>query len=234
MLFRIVVLRMKNLAIFFVFVAVLFHSGCGIVSLLGTPSRSERKIPAEYDLAEHADQKILVLVNQPAWLSAQVNLRYYLTGAINKNLTTKVGMQPDYLVPYSELSEFRSNRPDFSLLSPVQVGEALHTDMVLLVIIENYQLHEVAETETDYHKGVLDVRAALVETATGEMLWPDSTESKSIKVGFEVESRGREAGVARLAGGCAHCIVRYLYNCPKKQFNISDDRSGIGWKSWRE
>ncbi len=223
---------MKKSAVFFAFVVVFFQSGCGIVGLLGTPSRSERKIPAEYDLAEHADQKILVLVNQPAWLNAQVNLRYYLTRAINKNLMTKVGIQPDYLVPYKELSEFRSNQPDFSLLSPVQVGEALHTDMVLLVIIENYQLHEVAET--DYHKGVLGAQAALIETATGERVWPDSTKNKSIKVGFEVEPRGREAGVARLAAACARCIVRCLYNCPKNIFKVPDDRSGIGWKNWKK
>ncbi len=223
---------MKKSAVFFAFVAVFFQSGCGLVSLLGTPSRSERKIPAEYDLAEHTDQKILVLVNQPAWLNAQVNLRYYLTRAINKNLMTKVGIQPDYLVPYNELSEFRSNQPDFSLLSPTQVGEALNANMVLLVIIEDYQLKELAET--GYHKGALDAQAALVETATGERLWPDSTKNKSIKVGFEVEPRGREAGVARLAAACAHCIVRFLYNCPKNKFKVTDDRSGIGWKNWKK
>ena len=44
--------KMKRLTVFFVLAAVFFCSGCGIVGLMGTPSQYEKKIPAEYDLAE--------------------------------------------------------------------------------------------------------------------------------------------------------------------------------------
>ena len=208
-------------------------SGCqyaGIVSLLGTPGHYERQVPAEYDLAEHTDQKILVLVDQPAYLGADVNLRYYLTGAINKNLVEKVGIDAERLVSYSELSEFRSTSQGFSLLSPVQIAEALNANVVLLVVIEDYQLSQLAEA--DYYKANLSARAVLLEAATGNKLWPQSAESKTVKVGFDIEDRGREVATARLVTASAYCLVRYFYDCPKNRFNIADDRSGIGWENW--
>jgi hypothetical protein len=215
----------------FTFLAtLLFHSGCGIVGVAGTPGSHEKKIPAEYDLTKHRDRKILVLVNQPIWLNAKVNLRYYLTDAINKNLARKVKIPSGNLVAYNELSEFRSNQPNFSLFPPPKAGRALDADVVLLVIIDDYQLHKIAET--DYYKGSLNTQTILLDTATGEKLWPKSVKSKSIKVGFEVEERGRELAVKRLVRACAYCTVRYLYNCPKDKFKIFDDKSDVGWESW--
>ena len=203
------------------------HSGCGIFGTLATPGSHERKIPAEYDLAGHGKQKILVLVNQPVWLSAGSNLRYYLTEAVNKNLTEKVKIPSRNLIAYRELSQFRSNHPDFSLLSPAKVGTALSADIVLLVVFEDYQLSEIPETR--YYKGVLSARSVLLDASTGETLWPKSAQSKRIKVGFEVETRGRETAARRLVKACAHCIVRYLYDCPKNKFKIFDEESSIGW-----
>ena len=218
---------MKKLSVFLTLVVVFFYSGCKIVGVVGTPRAHEEKIVAEYDLAEHKDQKILVLVNQPVWLNAQVNLRYYLTKAINKNLTAKVKILPEYIVSYSELSEFRSNQADFLLLSPVEVGEALDANVVLLVEIGSYELNKIAET--NYYEGFLSVQSVFLDVATGEKIWPESAKSKSIKVGFDIESRGQEIAVKRLAAASAHCLVRYLYDCPKNEFKITDDRSGIGW-----
>ena len=203
-----------------------------MVSLLGTASHYEREVPAEYDLTEHTDRKILVIVHQPAWLDAKVNLRYHLTEAINENLVRSVRIPPEQLVSYGELSEFRSNRDDFSLLSPVQVGKALDANLVLLVTLEDYQLQKIADT--NYYKGFLGSRAVLLDTATEAKLWPKWEKSKSIKVGFEIESHGRLVAVKRQAAASAHCIVRYLYNCPENQFKIADDRSGIAWKSWKK
>ena len=224
---------MKKLTILIILATLFFHSGCkygGIVGILGTPSYHEIKIPAEYDLTERPDQKILTFVNQPAWLGAQANLRYYLTEAINRNLTVEVEIPSDYLVPYSELSEFRSNKEDFSLLSPTEVGEALDANMVLLVMLEDYQLDKMAEA--NYYKGLLSARAVLLDVATGKKLLPKLANSKSIRVGFELESRGREIAIKRLVAALAHCTTRYLYNCHKTKFNIAEDKSRTGWKEW--
>ncbi len=224
--------KMRKLSIFPVLIVVFFLSGCQIVGILGTTRSSEEKIPAEYNLTEHTGQKILVLVNQPTYLNAEVNLRFYLTETINKYLTKKIGILPEYLVGYNELSEFRSNKSDFSLLPPIQVGEALDANMVLLVVVEDYQLNEIAET--GYYKGNLNTQAVLLDTAAGEKLWPKSAKSKSIKVGFEIEDSGREVATTRLAEASAYCLVRYFYDCPKDKFKIADDRSGVGWQNWNK
>lgn len=227
--------KRKLLFTFTFLTAALFYSGCSFTRTIGalsSPTSHEKKIPAEYDLTRHRKQKILVLVNQPAYLNAQVNLRFYLTEAMSKNLIKKVKIRPWYLVGYNELSEFRSGQPNFSLLSPAEVGTALDADIVLLVTLEDYRLHEIVET--DYYKGFLSTRTILFDTATGEKLWPKSAKSKSIKVGFEVESYGREVAVKRLMDACAHCTVRHFYNCPKDKFKIFDDRSGPIWESWKK
>ena len=212
----------------FALTAAFFWSGCVIISNLGTPTRHERKIAAEYDLAGHTDQKMLVFVNQPAWLNAQDNLRYYLMKKINENFIKKAEIPPEHLVGYNELSEFRSNHADFALLSPIEVGAALNADMVLLVMVNGYELNKMAQT--NYYTGFLSVRIVLHDVATGEKLWPESARSKSIKVGFEVESRGREVALARLVSALAHCTVRYFYNCPQAKFKIADDLTEIDWE----
>ncbi|UCE99823.1 MAG: hypothetical protein JSV82_01805 [Planctomycetota bacterium] len=228
------VCELKKLSVFIITLVVVFsHLGCKyapFIGLFGTESYHERTVPAEYNLTEHTDQKVLVLVDQPGWLDAQLNLRYYLTQAINMDLVRRIEIPGDSLVSYSELSEFRSNQSDFSLLSPAEIGAAFDANMVLLVMVEDYELNEMAET--NYYKGFLGVQAVLLDTAKEEKLWPQLAKSKSIEVGFEVESRGQEVAVGRLASACAFCTTRYLYNCPKKKFTIAEDRSTIAWKKW--
>jgi hypothetical protein len=175
--------------------AVCFCNGCGIVSVLGTPGRHERKITAEYDLAERADQKIIVLVKQPPWLNAQVNFRYHLTKRINAGLIRKVDIPPECIVSYEELSVFRAGRADFASLSPIDVGVALNAETVLFVMINDCTLKKIGEM--DYYEGSLSVRCVLHDATSGKKLWPTSAKGKSVKVGFEVESHGREAAVNR-------------------------------------
>jgi hypothetical protein len=227
--------KMRKLSVFLGLAMVFPHSGCkfaGFVPVLGTPTRYEKKIPAEYDLAQHEDQKVLVLVNQPGWLGARVNLRYYLTEAINEYLTDKVRIKAEYLAGYDELSKYRSNHPNFSLLSVSEVGAALDASMVLLVVVEAYELTKMGEM--DYYKGFLAARTMLVDVGSRKKVWPESAESKIVRVGFEMEQGSQETAVIRLAGSFAHCTVRYFYGCTVANFKIPDDWSGAGLESWGE
>jgi len=207
-----------------------FCSGCQAIGVLATPTRHEREVPAEYDLSGQRDKSVLVLVNQPAYLNAQENLRYYITNAVRENLVTKTRIDRENIVSYERLSEFRSSEPDFSLLSPVAIGRALEADMVLLIVVESYELSEMAES--GYHKGALATRSVLLETSTGKKLWPQAESSKSVRVGFEFEGGGQKVAVTRLAVAAGHCIVRYFYDCPKKKFGIADDKTHISWDDW--
>ncbi|MHC4622431.1 MAG: hypothetical protein ACYS4W_00845 [Planctomycetota bacterium] len=212
--------------------AVLFGNGCGFISLLGTPTRHERKVAAEYDLTENRDGRLLVLVRQPSWLNAQVNLRYHVTARMNEELTEKIELENGNLVSYRELSDFRSRRPDFAFRSATEVGAALGADMVLYVTINGHELNRL--DEVGYYKGFLSAECALHDVTAGKRVWPVSGESKSVMVGFDLESGGVEVAVQRLAASLAYCTVRYFYDCPEEQFRISEDKSDISWQRWRK
>ena len=224
---------MKKLICFSIFVALVWQSGCGllgIVGVMGTPSSHERKVTAEYDLAGRRDEKILVLVNQGPWLNAEVNLRYYLTEALNDNLVNNIKIKPDNVINYTQLAVFRSGQSNFSLLSPVQIGKAMAADIVLLAEVDDFELKQLPEE--GYYKGLLQTRAILFDTATGANLWPDSEKGKVITVGFDMVSGGRAVAVERLVAASAYGTVRFLYNCPKEKFRFADDRSGAHWQNW--
>lgn len=222
---------MKKVIVFFTLVMLLPNSGC-VIGLVGSPTKHEKKVPAEYGLDERKDEKILVLVHEPGWLGSRVNLRYYLTEAINENLQKKVRIKAEHLTGYNELSRFRSNNANFSLLSAVEIGAALNAGMVLLVAVEDYELNKIGDI--DYYKGFLDAQTVLLDVATGEKLWPESVESKTVRVGFEMVQGSQESAAARLAADFAHCTVRYFYDCPKDKFKIPDDRSDAAWEGWKK
>lgn len=202
-------------------------SGCGMIGILGTPTRHEKKITAEYDLTKHRAENILVLVEQPSWVGAQANLRYELTKSLNHRLTEKIGIATEHLVSYDKLSRLRSSQPNYSVLSVPQIGVALKADLVLYALVESYEIRNM--DHTNLRSGSLNVRAALYDSTTGEELWPESTGGKSIAVGFDVETGNRDAAVSRLVAAAAHCTVRYLYNCPQDEFGIFEDRSSVNW-----
>ena len=220
--------KIEKLIVLYVFLAIFCCGGCGLVGLVGSESPYEKKIPAEYNLASQKNKKVLVIVEQPSWFSSESNLRYYLTRDICQNLTAKVKVKSKNIIPYKELAEFRASRSDFSSLLPADVGTALGADIVVLVIIEDYQLNDVAGT--GYYNGFLSVQAAVYETAGGKV-WPLEAAGKSVKVGFDTGERGQELAVGRLVSACAYCITRYFYNCPEYKFKIFDEGGRSGWDS---
>lgn len=213
-------------------IAVLLSSGCGIFGLLGTPTRHEKKLPAEYDLAARSGGKLLVLVNKPAWLVTSADIERRLTEAINKHVEARFNKKKKKisLVPYEQITEFRSQKPEHYIPSPARTGEALDADLVLYVVINKYRLTQV--TQSSYYKGELAGLAELVGVRTGKVLWPDSIEGKGIRVAFDIEQGGYEAGIARLADSFAYCTIRYFYDCPLDEFRIFDDKSHTSWRQW--
>ncbi|MGB7582136.1 MAG: hypothetical protein WBL85_06790 [Sedimentisphaerales bacterium] len=211
---------------------VLFYAGCdavGLVSVISTPTSAEAGASAEYDLSKDKDQKILVFVDQPAYLSAYPNLRFYITDMITKILQDKdrARISPSLFIDYHSLADLRAATPDFYTLSPTQVGEKLGADLVLVVTVTDCKIRDIPEG--GYVAGSLDAYASLYRVSSGEKLWPTTENSRLVQVGFESERRGRDAAVVRLAAAASHCVTRYLYNCPKTGFKISDERTASGW-----
>ena len=225
-------LRVSGLRFFaFIFlVGLIFSCGCAVVHVLTTPTSHEKKVEAEYLLNRAEDQRVLVLVDQPMWLSSKVNLRFYLTQAMNAIIIGKAEVLPENVIPYKELSELRSDTELFSQLTPTQVGSKLDVDMVLMVVVSEYELTELADS--GYYKGNLTVKAALFDVATEAKLWPDEGEAQTVKVGFDMGPSDKQKAINRLAIAAAHCTVRYLYDCSEASFKIFDDRSPSEVDKW--
>ncbi len=214
---------------------LLLVGGCGFVSLMGTPGRHERKTPAEFDLAAIAakrSKKILVIVEQPAWVRSKANLRFYLTKSFNKRLEKTIGFKPENIVPYQELVNLRSTRPDYHNMTTGEIARALSADMVLKVVVADYNMTK--EAGSKYYKGDLNTTVSLTAAGSGLLLWPKKSKQKIIRVGFEIESGGYETAVTRLATGSAFCTLRLLYDCPGDKYDSSDDRTKIDWQNWNE
>jgi len=216
---------------------LLFQNGCsawaGLVGVLGTDRRSERRVPAEYELKPDKTDKertILVFVEQIGQLGARENLRLFVTDAVNKALEKRVKISPEFIIEYPKLSDFRSGRGDFTLFSPDQLGRELGADLVLLISLQGYRLERVAES--DYFKGLLMAHASLWDVTTGRKLWPDSEKSRGIIVGFDAHTGRRDLAAKRLSSALAHCVTRYFYDCKEENFKIGEDLSGEGWKDW--
>lgn len=205
-------------------------SGCALFGLVGSPSASEKKIPAEFNISDRAGETILILVNQPVWGEVPSNLKPLLTEDTGKLLTEKTGFSPDQLVLYSALATFRSQRADFHTLSPVEVGAGLKAKLVLLANIQEYKLYELPAS--GYYKGSVSVRSVLFDVPTGVQVWPDSDDGKYIKVAFEAESGGPQDLAEKLSKTAAHCIVRYFYDCPSNEFKIWGEQPNLEWQQW--
>ena len=227
--------RMNRAAVLFILTALGLCSGCQIIGILFTPTPFEKKIPAEYEFSRKAEDGVLVLVQQPAWLNVQTDLRPGLTDAVNILLRKKAKVNKKAIIDYDRLVEFRRSHSDFSSLTPRQVGDALGVKTVLVIIIENYVLSDlpIDGYYEGLQKGELDVRSYLLDVAGGEVLWPTDSESKLVRLQLEAERGGKEACAARLSRAAAHCIVRYFYDCRKDKFRTwgerPDTRKGDEW-----
>jgi hypothetical protein len=221
----------KNTA-FITVVVLLFSSGCGVVSLMGTPTSSEKKIPAEFNLAAQKDKKVVVIVDNPAWVNAPPALATRLAADLTASLTAVLLLPPQNIIPYGKTQSLSAEATQAGPRSPVEMGKTAGADLVLFAELHEFTLAGL--TETEYYKGELAGSAALFDCASGKQLWPASQQGKIIRVGFDLEKSGYTAADNRLAAAFAHCVTRYLYDCPVAKFKIADDRSGAGWENWQD
>lgn len=210
---------------------LLLCSGC-IIPIFTTPTRHEKKVPAEYNLTLAKGKKTAVLVDNPIWSKAPVSLTSQLTTAITKNLTDDIGLKSKYLISDEKVHVYRATMQGSSQFSPVDLGRAVGADMVLFAQVQEFEMTQTMETE--YYKGLLAGKAALFDVATGQKLWPESESGKPVRVAFDVEKGGYEDAVERLVNAFAHCMTRYLYDCPVPKFKRFDDKSGTGWNQWQD
>jgi len=221
----------KYLSFLFVTMPLILCCGCGLAGLMGSPTSSEKKVKAEYNIARQTKGRILVLVDQLSWGKTRTDLRPYLTASVNLQLSKKAKVKAKYLIPYSKLTEFRSERADFGMLSLAQIGSALGAERILFVAIEDCQLYELAGT--GYYNGSLDTKSFLFDVKTERVIWPSLAKAKTVSAGFDSQPGKNDAAAKMLAQITAHCIVRYFYDCQMDKFKIWGERADPDVKRWK-
>ena len=221
---------MRQSGLVFVVIAGVLCGACNIVGIIGSKSYHEQKIPAELVLKEHAKGSVLVFVEEARGTSGGLDLRSGLTETVSTFLVKKARINSKYLVSQNKLLQLRSERDDFSRLSPVEVGAASGAGVVLYILIEDYKLYRMAEQ--GYYEGSLITRSILFDVASGRVLWPRSGDGRVVRAKVELETAGRAATLNRLINATAHCITRSFYDCPRPKFRTRDERTDYSTEKW--
>jgi hypothetical protein len=127
-----------------------------------------KPVPAEFEMPE--DQTILVLVDAPYQQTGGMPVAAELTRALNDQLTDPEIEIAKATVPYEKLMALAANTPNFFQLSVMEVGQLTRADLVLNVVVSQFQLKEVPSDEI--YEGKMAVLVKVIETRDGLKLWP--------------------------------------------------------------
>lgn len=222
---------MRGLLAFITISLLAFGPGCGLVSVFSSPTRYEREIPAEYDLASEKG-KILAVVGQAGWVNIPVDLKTKLTAALNKSLAERLGLKQKQIIDNEKTRDFLEPEDKAGGFSPYSIGKKSGAAFVLYVELDDFNMTRV--TETNYLKADVSGKVALYDIEAEKKVWPETEPAKLIRVGFDIEQGGYQAVTTRLAGSFAHCTTRYLYDCPVAKFKHFDDASINDWDPWSQ
>jgi hypothetical protein len=212
------------------FVSALFCSGCGLVSVLGTPSGSEELVEAKFDISQRYDDKILVLVNQPAWMNSPVNYRRELTNKMNSYMRLYFKDMPaENIIEYETVKQTRSMDIDFDNRNVIELGEMFDAGLIMYVEVLEFDMLRL--TAEEYYTAEIKTVAMLYDGNTGDLLWPEIKGDSVTSLEIEFE-KGVEATMAKLATANAHCILRNLYDCKKHQYKVIEEKRQYEIEDW--
>ena len=203
-------------------VGAVFCGGCNIMGFIAAPSAHERKIPAEYDLRQRQDEKILVFVDEGRGGNTSLDFRMDLSKGLMVFLEKKVRIPKENLIGFDEIAALRKSRPDFSILLPAQIGRQLGADLVLYLQIVDYGLY--GKSQERYYNGNLISRSVLVESKTGKILWPVDGKVRYIRTRVELDVERANVN-ARLVKATSHITTRNFYALPWSKYDCSDEPS---------
>lgn len=221
---------MRKVVVLLTISYLLLVASCQMVPIMSSPTRSEKKIPAGYDLPAQKDKKIAVLIEAAAWSQVPQDMSKKLADAIRLKLTSDLGIKAKQLIDQKKVDRALSEKTT-AFTKPVEIGKIVGADLVLYVQLEESTIVRIPETE--YFKGLFSGRAAMFNCALDALVWPGAAGGKAVAVGYEVEQRSYDAAEMRLIRAFAHCTTRYLYNCPVPRFKVNDDKAGTGWQHWQ-
>jgi hypothetical protein len=161
-----------------------------------------------------------VFVDEVRGGRASLDFRMDLSEEIVFRLEKKVRISKENLIGYDEIASLRQLRGDFETLVPQHVGQALGVGVVLYLQIVDYKLY--GDDIDRYYNGSLVSRCVVVDSATGEILWPEDRQVRFIHAKVELDVK-REAVNERLVGATGHMAVRNFYDVPWPEYEASDE-----------
>ncbi len=203
-------------------------AGCNVGGFLASPTSHEKKVPAEYNL-RGAQKKVLVYVDEARQGSTPADVRAAIDAAVRRLLMTKVRIKEQYVAEAIDYAPARMAA--YSQLSPVQIGREAGADLVLYVRVESHDMHQLHSA--GYFSASVITRSVLLDTASGEVVWPKGEDVKLARIRFELETKGREAAIERLARATAHCVTRHFYDCPGDEFRSGDEQKEYDKIYWQ-
>ena len=195
--------------------------GCNVTGLVMSESYHEKRIPAEFDLKKQAG-KVLIFVEKPIAVTGEYDIETKIGSAIEALLVAKARLKKENLVIYGMDWKMGAEGGSFSQLSVPEIGKASGAEMVLYVRIEDYKLYEMGGF--GYYGGLLVTRSVLYDVTSGVRLWPKGESERVVRVGFKLETDGRDRAYDRLISGVSHCITRSFYNCPRGKYKSNDEQ----------
>lgn len=198
-----------------IFVLIL---GVAAVAASGCNPGLYGKIPPAYDLVENQDKKILIMIESPRYVAADVDAPEKLAAAVQNKLI-KAKVKPQNVILPKDASPA-------SVLSPMQAGQQAGAGLVLFVRIEDYELLPISVR--DFYSARMLTRAVLISAEDNAQLWPtDGRQGKLHDIVIEMGKGGREAVLTQMTESTAHCILRNLYPIEKLHYRNSDERIAV-------
>jgi hypothetical protein len=191
--------------------------GCTLLGFLLNPSASEKSVPAVFPLAEYKDKSVYLLVCASAGSGTDVDVPQMLSRAIAKDLQQKVKIRQENIFQ----SSFASAQTPFTWSRAEQEARQAKAAFLLYVEIIEYEL--IALHQKNYYMGKLTARALLLNTQTGQAVWPAAQGGQLVRAAVDFEKNGRSEILWRLTTAVTHCIVREFYNCPKPAYWSADE-----------
>lgn len=203
--------------------------GCNVGGVLGEPTSSEKKIPAEYDISKHKDSRVLILIDEARSSGATYKDSLELAETLEAYLIDKTKLKGEQIILQDDSKLSNITEYEFSKMPVADVANTANADIVIYVGLLRFEMYQAGMK--DYYSGSMAARAMIFDSA-GQRLWPVSMDGKPVHVAVELETKGRALAMARMTTAAAHCIVRYLHNCPKDQFDIREEQKEYEMYSW--
>jgi hypothetical protein len=203
--------------------------GCAFFKLMAavaSPSYYELKIDAEFDLKDRAEGKILIVVGAAGGSMAGPVEKQQLSSMLHALVVGRLKLDEEDVMSHRAIADLLYVKGSVSRLAPKELGRELGAETVLYVFITKYGLYEVPEQ--GYHYGSMAIRGVLIDSESGDVLWPAKKTGRYVEAMVEVETRGRDVAASRLGTTVSHGIVRNLYDCPKYKYTTRDEVENHG------